>query len=111
MSSPQLHNQSTPSRGTNVSRGRRYAILAAIAASFASAGAGLATVVSDAPAATAHTLSGPVALPVPHGGATSSSFVRRMRALEAAGYVEVFCKVDGDLMLNPRTHRYLTVRH
>jgi hypothetical protein len=45
-----------------------------------------------------------------HVGASSRSFVRRIRALEARGYIEVACKIDGDLMFNPRTHRYATVR-
>jgi hypothetical protein len=46
----------------------------------------------------------------PHVGATSASFVHRIRALEAAGYRDVLCQVHGELLFNPRRHRYVTVR-
>jgi hypothetical protein len=49
-------------------------------------------------------------MPGLHTGATSASFVRRIRKLESEGYVEVACRVDGDLMFNPRTHRSELVR-
>jgi hypothetical protein len=51
----------------------------------------------------------PVARPTPpsaiHVGATSRTFVARMRELEARGYVQIACTVTGALMFNPRINR------
>ena len=40
-----------------------------------------------------------------HVGATSHTFVAKMRGLEARGYVQIACTVTGALMYNPHTHR------
>ena len=44
-----------------------------------------------------------------HVGATSRTFVARMRELEARGYVQIACTVTGALMFNPHTHRTVSV--
>jgi hypothetical protein len=104
----ELHAGEGPRRGLT-SRGR-LAVALAIAAGLGSGCAAVVGTPGHTPDATAHTLSIGPSAQVVGVGATSRSFVRRMRALEARGYVEVACLVDGDLMFNPRTHRYATVR-
>jgi hypothetical protein len=91
------------------SRGH-FAAALAVAAVAASGCAAIAALPSHTPAATAQSSGTAVSARVPHVGMTARSFVRRIRALEARGYVEVACKTDGDLMFNARTHRYETVR-
>jgi hypothetical protein len=91
------------------SRGR-LAVALAVAASVGSGCAAIAAAPRHTPAATTHESSTGASAQVLHVGASSRSFVRRIRALEARGYIEVACKIDGDLMFNPRTHRYATVR-
>jgi hypothetical protein len=44
-----------------------------------------------------------------HAGATSRTFVARMRKLEARGYVQITCTTTGALMYNPHTHRTVNV--
>jgi hypothetical protein len=91
------------------SRGR-LAVALAVAACAASGTA--ATVIGAGPShvAAPQRLSAETSMPGLHTGATSASFARRIRTLERAGYVEVACRVDGDLMFNPHTRRYQLVR-
>lgn len=129
MSSPHLHNQisarqhyvatdrahaqhspepsvaSKRHRFGPASRARRSAIAVAVAAGIATGSAAIVTSAAQTTDASAQT-----AMQASRIGVTSASFVRRMRNLEAAGYVQVLCKVDGSLMFNPRTRRYATVR-
>jgi hypothetical protein len=131
MSSPQLHNQisarqhddaiqpvheqhepsvsSNPPRRGAASRARRSALAVAIAAGIATGSAAILTSAGHTSKATAQS-SARHTMQAPHVGATSVSFVRRFRELEAAGYVEVACQVDGALMFNPRFHRYEMVQ-
>jgi hypothetical protein len=98
------HTQSIITR-----RGRRLAIAAALAAGIASGSAAIVT--TDHPGdAAAQASSISTRAQALHVGATSASFVRRFRQLESAGYVEVACRIDGAMMFNPSTHRYVTVR-
>jgi hypothetical protein len=130
MSSPQLHDQISArqhglatwpvdeqherSAATNQprlgfgSRARRSAIAVAIAAGIATGTAASLTSGGQTPGGSAQS-SGATAMQVPHVGATSASFVRRVRTLEAAGYLDYACAVHGELMFNPRLHRYVTV--
>jgi hypothetical protein len=97
------------SKNLHTSR-RQIAVALAVAAGAAT---GCATVVAAPGHGSAATTSiSATAAParVLHVGHTSGSFVRRIRALEARGYVEIACKVDGALMFNPRTHRSETVK-
>lgn len=124
MSSPQLHTQisprqhlatqlvdgqhepstaSNPPRRGFASRARRSAIAIAIAA-------GSAAILASGPYMDASAqLTAASAMSAPHVGATSASFVRRILALEAAGYLDYSCAVHGEQMFNPRLHRYVTV--
>jgi hypothetical protein len=108
--SRELDDASKRPRRRPGSRGRRLAIAAAVAVGLASGSAAIVTDAGHTPQAAAHGLSAGRAARELRVGETSNSFVRRIRALESRGYVEVACKVDGDLMFNPRTHRYVTVR-
>jgi hypothetical protein len=105
----ELHLAGERSRRGHTSRGR-IAVALAVAAGLGSGCAAVVGTPGHTANATAHTLSISPSAQVVHAGATSASFVRRIRALEARGYVEVACQVDGDLMFNPRTNRYATVR-
>jgi hypothetical protein len=80
-------------------RARQAAAAAAASLVLASAGVACASADSQAPVARA---TPPGAL---HVGATSRTFVARMRELEARGYVQIACTVTGALMFNPHTHR------
>ena len=91
-------------------RGRRLAIAAALAVGVTSGIAAGGTSPSHLPATTAQGPGSALSTPALHVGATSATSVRRMRALEARGYVQITCQTDGYLMLNPRTHAYEMVR-
>lgn len=91
------------------SRGRRAATAALVAVALASASAAIVTVAGHTPQSSAHALSAGSSAPL-RVAATPNSFGRRLRALEAGGYVEVACMLHGDLMLNPHTHRYAKVQ-
>lgn len=91
-------------------RTRRIAIAATVAIGLGSGAAAIVPSTSRAPQTISQGPSSALSTPVPRVGATSASFVRRIRLLEARGYVEVACQVDGDLMFNPRTHSYETVQ-
>jgi len=49
------------------------------------------------------------------GGHTSPAAVRKaeqeIMKLEKQGYVQEACEVDGTLMVNPHTHKRITVRY
>jgi hypothetical protein len=79
---------------------RRGAVAAAASLILASASVACASA-DHRQASAAGTLS-PSAL---HVGATSRTFVTRMRGLEARGYVQIACTVNGALMFNPHTNR------
>jgi hypothetical protein len=80
-------------------RARQAAAAAAAGLVLASASVGCASADPQAPVAPA-TPTGAL-----HVGATSRTFVARIRELEARGYVQIACTVTGALMLNPHTHR------
>ena len=88
----------------------RLPVALAVAAGVASASVAIGTGPGPSHVAAPQRLSAEDSMPGLHTGATSASFVRRIRKLESEGYVEVACRVDGDLMLNPRTHRSELVR-
>jgi hypothetical protein len=88
---------------------RRSATAIAIAVAVATGSAAVLTSADQTPDAAAQSNPG-TATPALHVGATSASFARRIRTLEAAGYVEVACAVHGDLMFSRRLHRYVTIR-
>jgi hypothetical protein len=98
----------SPRRGA-ASRTRRSVIAVAIASAVAIGSAAVLTSPVHTADATPQ-LSAGTAVQALHVGGTSASFVRRIRTLEAAGYVDVACAVHGDLMFNPQRHRYATVR-
>jgi hypothetical protein len=85
MFSAQLHNASISVRGA-----RRLAIALAVAAGVGAGSAALVPRAAYAPEATAQT---PNTMQAPHLRATSASFIRRHRKVEAAGYVQVSCRV------------------
>jgi hypothetical protein len=92
-----LHPHTTPRN--------RLAVALAVAAGVGSGCGVIAATPARTPGATAPTQYTEAATHVLSVGRTSGSFVRRMRELEARGYVEVACRTDGALMFNPRTHR------
>lgn len=86
---------------TELVRARRGAAAVAVSLMLASAGVVCAS-------AAEHTQTSVVRASTPqalHIGATSRAFVAKMRELEAQGYVQIACNVDGAVMFNPRTHR------
>ena len=92
------------------SRGRRVGIATAVAVALASGSAAMVTAGGHTAQLTGHGTSAGIFAPLRSVGETSSPFVHRFRALEAHGYVEVACMVDGELMFNPHTGRYAKVR-
>ena len=109
MSSLHLHTTLHGQRRRPTSRGRLVAALV-VAAGVGSGSAAIVASPGHTPEATAHRSSPALSAQVPSVGRTSNSFGRRLRALEASGYVEVACQIHGDLMFNARTHRFVTVR-
>jgi hypothetical protein len=89
------------SRQPNSNRVRRIAVAAglclAVGGSAVAAASGGA---SDAPR------SAPVA---PHASVSSGRLEYRMRALQARGYAQVSCTVNGTRMFNPHTGRSVTI--
>lgn len=110
MSSPQLHIPSIHVRPIPAFRNRRIAIAATVAIGLGAGAAAIVPNTSRAPQTISQSPSSTLPTPVPHVRATSASFVRRVHLLEARGYVQIACKTDGDLMFNPRTRSYATVR-
>jgi hypothetical protein len=93
-------------------RARQGAAAVAAGLILASAGVACAAVSETQASAANHSQSSmaPATTPSPlHVGATSRTFVARMRALETRGYVQVECLVKGALMFNPHTHRTVTL--
>jgi hypothetical protein len=108
--SPERRDARTRRQRGPAFRGRRLAIAVAAAVGVASGSAAIATVASHTQDASTPGLRAGTSAPALRVGETSSSFVSRIRALEARGYMDITCQVGGDLMFNPRTHRYETVR-
>lgn len=92
------------------STGRRRAAGAAIGLALASASVacGAITDSSQTGGGTHATDSAPV-IRAHHAGVSPRAFALRIRQLEARGYVEAACNINGILMINPRTHRSETV--
>jgi hypothetical protein len=94
-----------------VIRARQGAAAVAAGLMIGSAGVACASAIdhTQAPAGAiaAPTVLGPSTTPpgALHVGATSRIFLARMREVEARGYVQIECLVDGALMFNPHTHR------
>lgn len=103
--SPRLDDAGKRPRRLRAFHSRRIAIAATVALGL---GAGAAATVPST--RHADTISQGPGGTSPHVAASSSSFVRRVRLLEARGYGKIACKTDGDLMFNPRTHSYETVQ-
>ena len=98
---------SAPRRGA-ASRARRCAIAVALATGVTTASTAILTSAGHSPDATAAAAA--MQAPQPQVPGTTASYLHRMHTLEAAGYQEVACSVDGELLFNPVLHRYVTAR-
>ena len=110
MSPSQPSNHLSAGRHHLTTRVQRSAIAVAIAAGIATGSAVSLISPGPTPDVTAQMRAAATTVVASHVGATSASFVHRIRALEAAGYRDVLCEVHGELLFNPRRHRYVTVR-
>jgi hypothetical protein len=108
--SPRLNDTGKQARSRRASRSRRIAIATAVAIGLGAGAGAIVPSTSHAPETISQSRNSALPAPVPHLGATSASFVRRVGVLEARGYVQIACKTDGLLMFNPRTHSYEAVR-
>jgi hypothetical protein len=108
--SPPLNDAGKRPPRRPTSRSRRIAIATTVAIGLGAGIAAMGPSTSHAPETISRGPSSALSTRVPHVGVTSASFVRRVHALEARGYVEVACQVGGNLMFNPRTRSSKTVR-
>ena len=81
-----------------------------VAVGVASGSAAIVAVSGNTPEATARGFSTETSARVFRVDQRFSSLERRIRHQEARGFVAIACALDGELMFNPLTHRYETVR-
>jgi hypothetical protein len=90
--------------------GRRFVAALGVAVGVASASAGIVAVSGNTPEATARRFSTDTSSRVLRVDPQFSSLERRIHQQEARGFVAIACTRGGELMFNPLTHRYATVR-
>lgn len=109
-----LHNQLNPSG----SRVRRALATAVVGLGLASTGYAVASAVPQASGAAGHTASASVPAPqvpgaegrrAPASIALYNGGMRKIRWYETKGYVPTACTIRGTLLVNPHTHRSVTI--
>jgi hypothetical protein len=97
-----------PRQPRSAGRQRAAAVAIGLAAAFAGVACGAVTDAAQK-GVPAHTVGSPALLRAPHVGVSPQAFAFRVRQLEARGYVQTSCTVNGLLMVNSHTHRSETV--
>ncbi len=98
-----------PRRGPAFS-GRRLAVAAAVAVGVASGCAGIVTASAHTAQSTAREVSTGTSAQVLSVADAFGSSQHQIRDLEARGYVDVACAIHGELLFNPHTHHYVTIK-